>query len=737
MGTKRTRDRAVNSANEFLPVPPGFVSLTAFTLKGVVADPEIAHPLAAEVELPGTIGVPLSKSERKKSTYSLVDEPQTFTEKSDRNPHKKVSLPKGVTWGCANCHDCVKVTARWHPEESHLPILDDAPVFRPTELEFRDTLKYISKIYPKVENYGICRIVPPSSWRSPCLPQDKKARESSKLSTCVQRIDGLQNLCLKRNLSWFNEKMETKMPEVAIGGDPGICNDSVADSEEALSSFVTSEFTKGPELTLASFKKNADKFKRQYFSDNGKVANLEMGGKEPLIARIENEYWRIISNPSEEVEVLCGTNLGNQNMWSGFPSSDTDEYSEYAESGWNLNNIAKLPGSLLRFQCDNSSSISNPRPFIGMCFSSQCWRTSNHHLYSISYLHKGCPKVWYGVPGSYYFKFVEITKKLFPRLAKHPKLVHELVTQISPSVLTSEGIPVYRCVQNPSEFVLIFPGVYHSEFSSGFTYSESVCFAPFDWLLHGQNIVEAYSAYCLKTSISYDKLLLGAALKCADAQRQFLVMKSNSANNQLWRSACGKDGILTKALKVRVKIEGIRRDHLCNPSQSRALDEYDTAIKRECCFCKYDLYLSYVCCPCSPNRFSCLRHSKQLCSCPWSAKQFIFRYSIEELNLLVESLEGNLKAIHGCSAINSQSNNAPQPDAILYSSSDRCNGRTSDPTVASDSNSANAGNNMTPGSNHRHPDTCAATGMNSPLESGGRLAPPGNMVILLSDDDED
>lgn len=79
---------------------------------------------------------------------------------------------------------------------------------------------------------------------------------------------------------------------------------------------------------------------------------------------------------------------------------------------------------------------------------------------------------------------------------------------------------------------------------------------------------------------------------------------------------------------------------------SRSLGEVDDATKRECCICLYDLYLSAVVCSCSPNRYSCLRHVKHLCSCGWTAKEFLFRYKIDELELLVEALKGNMKAIY-------------------------------------------------------------------------------------------
>ncbi|KAI3783119.1 hypothetical protein L2E82_13181 [Cichorium intybus] len=61
-----------------------------------------------------------------------------------------------------------KVIVKWRPEEARMPDLIDAPVFYPTEKEFKDTLKYISSIREKVEGYVICRIVPPSSWKPPC-----------------------------------------------------------------------------------------------------------------------------------------------------------------------------------------------------------------------------------------------------------------------------------------------------------------------------------------------------------------------------------------------------------------------------------------------------------------------------------------------------------------------------------------------------------------------------------------
>lgn len=124
-------------------------------------------------------------------------------------------------------------------------------------------------------------------------------------------------------------------------------------------------------------------------------------------------------------------------------------------------------------------------------------------------------------------------------------------TQLSLSSLRSEGIPVYRCVQLQGEFLLTFPGAYYSGIDCGFNCSEAVNFAPFDWLPHGQNVVELYSERSRKTSVSHDKLLLHAAIEAVKALWELTMKnKKNSAHILRWTSVCGKDGILAKALEV-------------------------------------------------------------------------------------------------------------------------------------------------------------------------------------------
>lgn len=109
---------------------------------------------------------------------------------------------------------------------------------------------------------------------------------------------------------------------------------------------------------------------------------------------------------------------------------------------------------------------------------------------------------------------------------------------------------MYRVVQNSGEFVLTFPRAYHAGFNCGFNCAEAVNVAPVDWLRHGQNAVELYSTQLHKTSISHDKLLFAAAKKAVDALWEISVLKKENLDNLRWKSFCGKDGLLTQAIKV-------------------------------------------------------------------------------------------------------------------------------------------------------------------------------------------
>lgn len=68
--------------------------------------------------------------------------------------------------------------------------------------------------------------------------------------------------------------------------------------------------------------------------------------------------------------------------------------------------------------------------------------------------------------------------------------------------------------------------------------------------------------------------------------------------------------------------------------------DFDVEKERECLICFYDLYLSAASCKCSPDQFSCLKHANQFCSCEIDNRFVLLRYSMTELNQLVDIVEG-------------------------------------------------------------------------------------------------
>jgi hypothetical protein len=384
---------------------------------------------------------------------------QTATSKPD--------LPMGVIRGCESCEDCQKVVASWHPSAGRKPCLDEAPTFFPDEEEFKDPLKYIASIRARAEPYGICRVVPPLSWRPPCmLREDSPDIQNMQFPTRVQQVHKLQvrepiakECCSlpKKALSGGKKKrgqqlsspgrMMTAEPKPSNLHQNRMSSTAPSDSQTSDDQEEYFGFEPGNLFSLGTFEKYADAFKDHYFCTK-EIAGCQCGNDttadkpwEPSVDVIEGEYWRIVEQPTEQIEVLYGADVETGKFRSGFPKAkngklttrveEEEEEDLYEKSGWNLNNIARLPGSMLAFEEEDISGVVVPWLYIGMCFSSFCWHVEDHHFYSLNYMHWGAPKVWYGVPNSEALKLESAMKKHLPELFnEQPDLLHKLVAMI-------------------------------------------------------------------------------------------------------------------------------------------------------------------------------------------------------------------------------------------------------------------------------------------------------------------
>nr|XP_040240432.2 lysine-specific demethylase lid [Anopheles coluzzii] len=371
------------------------------------------------------------------------------------------------------------------------------------------------------------------------------------------------------------------------------------------------------EYTLQQFGEMADQFKSNYFNMPVHLVPTEL---------VEREFWRIVSSIDEDVTVEYGADLHTMDHGSGFPTkssslSSTDQ--EYAESSWNLNNLPVLDESILGHINADISGMKVPWMYVGMCFATFCWHNEDHWSYSINYLHWGEPKTWYGVPGSRAEDFELAMKSAAPELFhSQPDLLHQLVTIMNPNILMNANVPVYRTDQHAGEFVVTFPRAYHAGFNQGYNFAEAVNFAPADWMKMGRECVNHYSKlrrYCVfshdelvcKMALEPDRLNLGIATACYIDMAEMVDTEKKLRKNLLeW---------------------GVS-------NAEREAFELLTDDARQCEICKTTCFLSAVNCKCTKN-LACLRHFAELCECPPENHTLKYRYTLDELPLMVQKLK--------------------------------------------------------------------------------------------------
>uniref|UniRef100_A0A6Q2XXI7 [histone H3]-trimethyl-L-lysine(4) demethylase n=1 Tax=Esox lucius TaxID=8010 RepID=A0A6Q2XXI7_ESOLU len=371
------------------------------------------------------------------------------------------------------------------------------------------------------------------------------------------------------------------------------------------------------EYTLQSFGEMADHFKSDYFNMPVHMVPTEL---------VEKEFWRLVSSIEEDVIVEYGADISSKDVGSGFPVRDgkrrlLGDEEEYANSGWNLNNMPVLEQSVLTHINVDISGMKVPWLYVGMCFSSFCWHIEDHWSYSINFLHWGEPKTWYGVPAHAAEQLEAVMKKLAPELFdSQPDLLHQLVTIMNPNVLMEHGVPVFRTNQCAGEFVVTFPRAYHSGFNQGYNFAEAVNFCTADWLPMGRQCVSHYRRlhrYCV---FSHEELLCKMA-----ADPESLDVELAAAVFREMGEMMEEETLLRRAVQEMV-FELLPDD------------------ERQCQKCKTTCFLSALTCPCSPESLVCLHHSKELCDCPMGNKCLRFRYDLEEFPSMLHGVKSRAQS---------------------------------------------------------------------------------------------
>ncbi|KAM2035173.1 hypothetical protein EV2_039190 [Malus domestica] len=438
---------------------------------------------------------------------------------------------------------------------------------------------------------------------------------------CEQCISGLHGevmlLCDRCNKGWHIYCMSPPLKQVPPGN--WYCLECLNSDKDSFG------FVPGKQFSLEVFRRMANRAKRKWFG-SGSASRVQ----------IEKKFWEIVEGSAGEVEIMYGSDLDTSMYGSGFPrvndqkpeSAEAKIWDEYCSSPWNLNNLPKLKGSVLRAVHHNIAGVMVPWLYVGMLFSSFCWHFEDHCFYSMNYHHWGEPKCWYSVPGSEASAFEKVMRNSLPDLFDaQPDLLFQLVTMLNPSVLQENGVPVYSVLQEPGNFVITFPRSYHGGFNLGLNCAEAVNFAPADWLPHGGFGAGLYQLYHKTAVLSHEELVCVLAKQSDCDSRVSTYLKKELtriySKEKTWRERLWRKGIIGSSIM-----------------SSRKCPEYvGTEEDPTCIICQQYLFLSAVVCRCRPSAFVCLEHWEHLCECKSKRHRLLYRHSLAELHELVLEMD--------------------------------------------------------------------------------------------------
>ncbi|KAM0343021.1 hypothetical protein ACHAPU_008922 [Fusarium lateritium] len=367
-------------------------------------------------------------------------------------------------------------------------------------------------------------------------------------------------------------------------------------------------FEEGGLYSLRQFQKKANDFKQGYF-EKKMPFDQELNCHRPVTEEdVETEFWRLVADLEETVEVEYGADIHCTTHGSGFPNVERHPSNPYATDPWNLNVLPFHAESLFRHIKSDISGMTVPWVYVGMIFSTFCWHNEDHYAYSANYQHLGATKTWYGIPGEDAEKFENAMKEAVPELFEtQPDLLFQLVTLLTPEQLKKAGVRVYALDQRAGQLVITFPQAYHAGFNHGFNFNEAVNFAPHDWEPYGLAGVERLQMFRRQPCFSHDELLWTAAESAATGLTiQTAKWLAPALDRIHKREATQREAFLAKHLESGPHEceNSVPGDGTCSLTITIEGEDVQDEDEQCCSYCKAFSYLS---------RFKCTQSGKVLC----------------------------------------------------------------------------------------------------------------------------
>ena len=145
-------------------------------------------------------------------------------------------------------------------------------------------------------------------------------------------------------------------------------------------------FEDGDVYSLAGFLRKANEFKQEHFANLPRQHTPFNEHKHTLTEHdVEREFWRLVDDHNDPVEVEYGADIHSTTHGSGFPTIEKQPRDPYSTDPWNLNIWPLDKESLFRHVKTDVSGMTIPWLYVGMVFSTFCWHNEDHFAYSVNY----------------------------------------------------------------------------------------------------------------------------------------------------------------------------------------------------------------------------------------------------------------------------------------------------------------------------------------------------------------
>ncbi|XP_075515488.1 lysine-specific demethylase ELF6-like [Primulina tabacum] len=420
-----------------------------------------------------------------------------------------------------------------------------APEFRPTDTEFADPIAYISEIEKEASAFGICKVIPPFTKPSRKYVLHNLNKSLSKCPelgsnvnlVALSKMDIAEDESCERGMNVGECRAVFTTRQQELGCEKGKRMKALRNLKQSKRIFLRvswkpiyveyandvpgSGFAE-PEGLLRYFHRGRRRRRKRNSFDRNNLGNSDCNNNELGISKNISSGKDSGSNSTPNLckETTNSLQPVQPHQTTAFSvNKDFNSSSEIqgtagwklSNSPWNLQVIARSPGSLTRFMPDDIPGVTSPMVYVGMLFSWFAWHVEDHDLHSLNFLHMGSPKTWYAVPGDYAFSFEEVIRLHayggnIDRLSAL-SLLGEKTTILSPQAIVASGIPCCRLVQNPGEFVVTFPRAYHIGYSHGFNCGEAANFGTPKWLTVAKEAAVRRAAMNYLPMLSHQQLL--------------------------------------------------------------------------------------------------------------------------------------------------------------------------------------------------------------------------------------